>query len=385
VADATTRTIRTTGGTTLFTFPTYDIPAYIENDSANRLFVVTTDSYGAKAKLWRLDFSFGTAAGQCTVVGEPTILANLHSLLSGPYPLYGLASSKGIGVAVGPSNYAITQVFKTGEDENPCQRDFNFGYHLLTIDFTECDLVPSNYELKIVALKSLPSQVEFSGPFVPAPPKTIEGVRYSPMGGHVIQYVIDGTAPGALFLIKYGFFTQEALGTPGVARAGGHSPTDVYTESTGTEFWDVGALDAAAGERDRDFSKRVVFNAELTRQCTFGEFEQPFRDNNPLFNSNQTMKVAAKAKGPNCDTGVVRISIVKIINVGGTLTYIPQNVTSKNDVENIMRANNGKFSYSVDLSSLDTEGATASNPARFLLTMWGDVAGPISREFRVTK
>jgi hypothetical protein len=97
------------------------------------------------------------------------------------------------------------------------------------------------------------------------------------------------------------------------------------------------------------------------------------------------MKVAATASGTNCNNGTVRISIVKLVTENGQTTYVPQNVTSKNDTANIMNAQNGKYTYSVDLSSLDTTGATPQNPAQFQLTMWGDVAGPINKTFRVTK
>ncbi len=70
-----------------------------------------------------------------------------------------------------------------------------------------------------------------------------------------------------------------------------------------------GLLDVGGGERERDWSKRVLYSGN-TGACTLGQFDQPLRGDNPLINSNSNLKVAIRASG-TC-AGEMRVSIARI-------------------------------------------------------------------------
>lgn len=359
-------------------FGSKDIPQYLEIDSANRLYIVTAeDDAGSNAKVWRAVLPFATAGeAACNAAASSlSLLVNLKSSLSGPGKVLGLSSAAALGIAAGPTSYSLTKAFTT----SACSQLYHFGYHTVSISFTNCGALPDGggqgtYELTLTAVKSPPSEVEFIGSFVPAPPGSIEGMRYSPMGGYVVQYLLHplsgaSQAPSP-FLAKYSFFTQEFIATPGVARHDSVLPAAVFDESVGTEYWDLRGLGFdPAGERVNTFSKRVVYNTSLKVQGIFGGFEEPLNTGNPLFKIGQTIKIAFKivdSAGKPVNGGNLRVSLVRIDDPA----FPVQTVTSNAQVDNIVAAlGGGKYVYNMLTGHLGV--------GTYMLTIFGDVL-PIS-------
>jgi hypothetical protein len=353
-----------------------DIPRYIEVASNNDMFIVTTDAQKDNGKVWRADFAFETkgGGGDCNLEEDGVeLLVDLEEVCDGD-ELY-CPNGDAMGIALAPTHHSLPNTFSSSD----CDQTYDFGYHSMRVKFASCAAFTEETEITIEAYKSTLGQVSFSFS------TTAEGVPYSPMGGHIIQYLIGPSAESqnfGEFQVTYAFFTQKAIAIPGVAKAESLDPDVAFTNSTGTDFYDVGLLDPAAGERDVDFSKRVVFNAAFAAgvDCTWGPFENPFGNPNHVYKSDATAKIASTPAGTNCGNGTVRISIVRVFPNG---TYEPQVVRSKSETDNIMRFKHPKYEYALDLSALDVSGASASQPAVFVLTMWGDVSGPITRQFRV--
>jgi hypothetical protein len=401
VADKATRSIKrfsgAGAGTTVPAFGTSDIPQHIEVDAGNRLYIVTANSSGLAAKLWVANL--GQPVDGC---GTATLAlwVELSTLLSGPNKLAGLASSRALGVAVEPSNVSITQTFTV--DGVDCRASFNFGYSLLDIRFRDRNCSGLGGTLTVMAAKSRFSDVDFT-PDVDLL-NEMRGMRFSPMGGYVTQYLLTPTgdlatkaAAGTLpeFVAKYGFFTQESIAQPGVAKAEDHTLTTDFDTLVGVDFWDLGSLDPAAGERERDWSKRVVFNktAILPRGCTMPlVLDNPLDKQNPLFNGPQNIKFAFTASGSDCANGTVRLSIARVLGavldqgcnvVGANATYETQEVKKTNGMpgDNLFNAVGNSYQLNLDASLLDT-----SNPvAQFIATIWGDLAAPKNYCFRMQK
>jgi hypothetical protein len=415
VADKATRTVKrfsanVPAGEIVHTFAAGDVPQHIEVDAGNRLYVVTAqNSTGLAAKLWVADL--GLKATGC---GAPVTLQQwvaLATLLTGPNKLSGLASSRGLGVAVEPSSVSITQTF-TPVEQGGCTKSFEFGYHRVEVSFADCSIVSG--DLKITAVKSPFGQVDFGGNPSIDPFDEMKGMRYSPMGGYVVQYLLqptdhpDLTTPPDLsdladagqlpeFVAKYGFFTQESISQPGVARQEGDDPATTYDQLVGVDFWNVGSLDPAAGERERDWSKRVVFNktATIPRGCTMpAVLDNPLNHQNPLFNGPQNIKFAFTATGTNCANGTVRLSIVRVFDavldqscnvIGGgpNATYETQEVKKTNGEagDNLFSSSGNSYQLNLDASRLNTSNPTA----QFIATIWGDLAAPKNYCFRIEK
>src|SRR5207302_942260 len=134
------------------------------------------------------------------------------------------------------------------------------------------------------------------------------------LGGFVVQYILTGSGTPPPFNAKYAFFTQETIGAPGVARTTNDAPTATYDENVTSDYWAIGSLDDSGGERGNDYSKRVVFNSNLAvgSSCAAGPFEQPLLSGNPLFKSNQDIKIAFSLNGTGCASGTLHVSIVRI-------------------------------------------------------------------------
>ena len=148
------------------------------------MFIVSgEDLAGSNPKAWRAEFKFATknTSGGCL---NATNLVDLKAKLQ-----RGLGENA-MGIAVGPTNYSITKRFS----KSACANDYDSGYHQVTLMLTACDSFPNPNSQKeviavLTAVKSTLSQVSFLNA-VPAVFNTpIEGMRYSPMGGLIVQIV----------------------------------------------------------------------------------------------------------------------------------------------------------------------------------------------------
>ncbi len=386
VADKASQSIkRLSNGSVAVQFDKKDFPVALENDGGNRLHILTAeDDAGTNAKYWVATAPFKTSnCGSLTTGGTPRVV--LKDLTTGPNPL--LLSSRGLGLAAGDVEVTITQPLSTSD----CAQDFHFGYHLIQFSYQDCSNLPEGSSLSITAVKSRYADVKFDGAIDPQ--GQMKGMRYSPLGGHVIQYLFVPSAPLANmqnrpeFLAKFGFFTQEAVQEPGIARHPSDDPAALFNQIVGVEYWDVGSLDAAGGTRERDFSKRVVFNkTQAFQDCAIPDLlDSPMDHQNPLFNGPQNIKVSFTAIGRRCNNASIRLSIVRIFSDH----YDVQTVLSTDGrplgEENKFKANKNAYSFNLDLSKLDTTGASAESPAQFMITIWGQLAPPKNFFFQVTK
>jgi hypothetical protein len=350
-------------------------PRHFEIDASNRAYIVADSSTSGKdALILRagpasagVDPTTIDPTSSCASAAQVEVLAQLKASA-----ISGLISNRAVGIAVGPTNQQITNTFSP-DDCGP--KVYNFGYHVLKLDFETCF---NPFSLTVTALKSKPSEVSFVNNLLEFPTTPIEGMRYSPLGGYVIQYVYEEPlAPlppqsGVdfdSFTAQYGFFTQEVVGMPGVAKAADHAPAAAFTTNVGHDYWDVGFLDASAGERENDFSKRVVFNSGLAKACTFGGFEEPLRSGNPQFNNPQNIKIAFKLSGSDCNGGQLRVSVARLTGSGFEI----QDVVSGQQQDNQMDANGpGNYIY-----NLDTIGYV---PGTYRITVWGNLISPTSKD-----
>jgi len=374
-ADKASRTLRVrakdgSAHRTLTSFPnTADYPVALEIDSSNNTYVMTAQSdAGASAKLWRIG---GNLTNSCAA-GNAALILDLSTLLSGMNKLKGLSSARALGVAVGPTDVSMTRNFTTAA----CHQLFDFGYHTASLSFSGCS---SPFSVTIHALKTKPSDVVFSG--VLGSEHT--PVRYSPMGGHAVQYVFTG-GPAAPFTFasELGFYAQEVLARPGIARASGHAPADPYTESVMTDFWDVGIHDAAAGTRGDDFSKRIVFNspappAQADCRIEPASWEEPFLTQTPLFKRNQVVKVAFTARtstGEPCGGGgTMHVSVARVSPPPVTL-FAAQSAGNA-QTGNVMSNEGDKYWFNLDTQPLGI--------GEFVVTVWGTTLPPTTRTFTI--
>lgn len=375
---------------------TADYPIAIEIDSSNNIYIVTAQSDdGAKGKLWRaapvvaagahalascataragLLLDLKAAAAVLPVVKSATLSTNDTGELA-EEPSTNPVSTSALGLAIDRTNVSLTHSF----DAANCSRLYDFGYHTVRLSFDNCS-VP--FTLTIDALKSKPSEVGFTFDL------SARGVPYSPLGGHVIQYILneplgaDGANPFP-FQATYGFYSQAVMGMPGVARALSHAATDPFTENVTSDFWDVGVLDAAGGERGNEFSKRVIFNARPeAASCTVPVFDKPLHHGQPLFNSGQNIKIAftpAAADGSACGAGgTLRVSVVRIEDSDGNqvLDFMPVRSTSSKSGNN-MTVHGKTYSF-----GLDSQGYPSGT---YLITVWGDTVAPATKIFEIEK
>jgi hypothetical protein len=66
-------------------------------------------------------------------------------------------------------------------------------------------------------------------------------------------------------------------------------------------------------------------------------------------------------------------------------SWEPQTVRSNAQTSNIMSSVGNSYKYNLDASALDTTGATATTPALFQITIWGELAPPQNYYFQVSK
>jgi hypothetical protein len=351
-------------------------PRYLEIDASNRTYVVAdSTTTGKNGLILRLGQALNgdDPVSECASPSQYEVLAELAS-----NAIPGLSSNRAVGIALGPTDHQITKPFG---GVHGCDQKFNFGYHTVKLSFTQCTV----FSLTVSALQSMPSQVIFAPDLAEFPTyPNIKGMRYSPLRGLIIQYVYLPVSPatslpelGTDFQDKhaiYGFFTQELLSTPGLAKTDDLGLTDQYTESIGHDFWDVGILDPGEGEVIPDWSKRVVFNSGLAAQCAFGGFQEPLNSGNPLFNTGQNIKIAFQLSGAGCNNGVLHVSIVRLLGND----YEAMEVTSGQQQGNIMDVSGpGNYHY-----NLDTNGYPVGN---YQITIWGNVIAPITKPFEITQ
>jgi hypothetical protein len=343
----------------------------VEIDSSNRHYVLLADDdTGLNPRVVRADPQVSTTDGQEWITNCETFTSTELVCLTG---------MRAVGLAIGPSAHRLAW------NRDALEHVFDFGYHQAAYQFDTA----ASRAITVTAYRTLPSYVQFSSAF----PAGAHPLPYSPLGGLAVQLVLKAAAsPFPLGLVNgsYSYYTQEALGKIGIGRAVQHyvgppsGTKGIYTEDVQHDLWDLGDFDARSGEAENDFSKRVIYNAPPPGGCTIESFSEPFESQNPLFNVKQTIPLTVRLSGRQCRANVVRLSIVRLVDATNP-TIETQTVQSKVQTDNVFTAlGNGRFKFLIDTSSLNTAGATAATPARFLLTVWGDVA-PASRTFEITK
>jgi hypothetical protein len=387
-ADFATNAVKTVGGTTLATFSGNDKPLYIEVDSSNVMYVVTgTKLDGSGAKVWNVPFDFATTG--CSAA-TPQLLLEIKNNLPG------VNSDSAIGIAVAATNKTLTNA--TAYSATHCSDEYKFGYHSVTLEFTDCAASfgeNANTFVTVEALKATISQTTFDTTDVSFDdtPTPIEGMRYSPMGGFIVQYRINVSGynpPAAPVRLIYHFDTQETILAPGVAKFSGTLPTDEtiaasFNKNVGTDYWEAGKLDPPAGERtDGCCSKHVVYNAgaaTTNAQCSW-TYDEPLKSTNPLFNGTQIINVSGSAKNGSfkCTGGTLRLSIFRYVfptgytgeqscaNVADAvsadfLTVISAGAQQENILE---EAAAGKYKFNLDTTGFLTGAhlATISGPLK---------------------
>jgi hypothetical protein len=363
-ADAASQSIRLVGSEDpLVTFTGKDMPLFLEIDSSNVMYVVTGEKLdGSAAKVWRADFDFAACS-----------LSSLTQLVSlKDQPQGSDLPSSAIGIAVAATNKLLTKTYSASH----CNDEYDFGYHRVTLEFTDCATTfgTTSADITVEALKKTLSDTTFdtSDASFDKTPRPIEGMRYSAMGGFVVQYLMTSSpnpAPGPVRLI-YHFDTQEFILAPGVAKVAGTDPDADFNKSVGTDYWEAGKLDPPAGERgDTCCSKHVVFNAgQATASQCFFSFDEPLKSQNPLFNGSQTISVSGTARngGFKCDGGILRLSIFRAVfpqgqaatcaNLANANDAVFLNVLSSGNAQfdNIMdAAGAGKYKFNLDSSSFE--------------------------------
>ena len=397
VADTGSRKIKRLANGTLtdtnISFPSNYRPLSIEIDSSNRIFMLAaTNNDGKAARVMMASPNVGSGAPGAdwlTTCGNFTVSTLAELKTGGPGGIADLLSTEAVGIAIGQSAHSITQDFTSVD----CNKTFDFGYHIYKITNACASDIEPSFSLTVTAHKSRPADVKFApGAF----PETSIPISYSPNGGFITELTLATTLEGELgqdFLAQYNYFTQQAIGNVGVAKGeildiGPNA--SAYEEAVGVEAWDLGVLDIGTGERERDWSKRVSYTSATRPGCTLGEFEQPLLEGNPLFNSNQTLKVALKVTGLDCSNGTMRVSVARL---NGDGTYTPATVVSNsNDVKNIMTQSGQNLSFQMNLMELFRDLVTgavtppeAGEIVEFQLTIFGDLGGPKSHPFQVTK
>lgn len=376
-ADKATRSVRkrSKDGATTTTLATFanaaDYPVALEVESNNRTLVVTAQSdTGDNAKLWLIPGSLGNTCPAAGTLTSP--LVDLSTLLNGPNQLRGLRSARALGVAVALNDATLTASYSSGT----CSRLFDFGFHTVRLSFEDCS-VP--FTVRVDALESTLAEVSFSTALGTA----VEGLRYSPMGGSIVQYVLTRTGGvGGIFRFseEYGFYAQETIAAPGLARTATDTRTALFTENVTHDFWDAGVFDAAGGGRGPDFSKRVMFNRPLATASTdcrisAADWEQPLNAGNPLFKVGQNVKIAFTAKtstGAPCGGGgTMRVSVIRF-QPAPVATQLVRSVGAA-QTENIMDNVGNRYAF-----NLDTNGYGAGT---FQITVWGDRVLPANKTF----
>lgn len=343
------------------------VPVNIEIDSSNRHYLLLADDdTGAKPRLVRADpqVTGTTGQGWISTCGSFTVT-----------DLATLKVKNAVGLAIGPSAHRLVW-----QRNGSLEHTFDFGYHQASYRFG----TGGPLTLAVTASRTLPSYVRFSSAF----PAGSYAVPFSPFGGQAVELVIEASGPAGLVGGSYSYYTQEALGQAGIGRAVDHyvgppsGANGIYTEDVQHDLWDLGDFDARSGEAENDFSKRVIYNAPT--DCRVESFSQPFESQVPLFNGPQTIPLGITLVGPGCSNRKVRLSIVRLVDA--TSDAIEEQVVRSNvQTDNVFESlGNGRYKYVLDALSLNTNGASASTPAVFLLTIWGDVA-PANRTFNVTK
>jgi len=397
---------------TIVSFTGKNVPLNLEIDSSNRAYLLLADDEsGGNARVVLVEPtgapSDTTGAAWITTCSNLTVTRTLVDLKAALNDKIGLTSAQAVGIAVEPTAHALSYTFLKGANCS-ASHEFDFGYHSTTMYFATCPDTDPDHDsntgltITVTAHKSKPADVVFApSPFTSDLFPNIHGMQYSSLGGYALQYVLKSSASlTALGVvpqrIKYAFFTQDAIGQPGLAR----SPIDdvgatggVYNEDVTSDFWDIGLLDAAGGERENDFSKRVVYNSGVkSAQCEFAGtnseplFDEPLNTGNPLFNGPQNIKVSIGVSGAGCSNGTVRVSVMRINRVGGIeVSANPQTVRSNSQSDNLMDSLNGKYTFNLDATVLDTTGATKKSPAEFKITLSGNVDQPVSKTFFVQK
>jgi hypothetical protein len=376
---------------TNITFPSNYRPLHLEVDWSNRIYMIAgSNNEGADSRLMVALPSFTNAnggAGWLTTCGSYTLSTLLELKTTGPNKIPGLLSTTAVGLAIGQSAHKLEHTFHASDTN--CERAFDFGGFIYKVTLAEC----FDQTLKITAFKSRPADVTFSLGSEASSPTPIS---LSPHGGFAAELGVDASpesipANSDPFLAQFNGFTQQAIQSPGIAKGAFHNPNDIgpgkdYTSSVLTEFWDVGLLDFGGGERERDWSKRVLFSGNVGA-CSLGQFETPLRGDLPLINSNSNLKVAIRKSGA-CN-GQMRVSIARINDDG---TYSPRLVKSNSgEIDNIMTVQTNKFTYSLIVLELFRElngDLNLPEPGKiytFLLTVHGSAAAPESITFTVTK
>jgi hypothetical protein len=379
VADTATRSLRRYAKPTFALDPSpvvglssTDVPLEVKVDTSNRHYVlVADDTTGLNPRIARVDPRRDSTKPDR---GREWLTSCGAGEFETPVLLPDLKVKRAVGLAVGPSAHRLT--WDPSEcDGNPLE--FDFGYHKMSYEFPKCQLVP----ITVDAYETLPSAVRFASTF----PAGSHPFAFSPVGGLAVEYALSPESGVDLIVEgKYSYYTQEAIGKPGVGRSDGHTvgPNgDIYDQNHQHDYWDVGELDAMSGnDRGDGFSKRVLFSSPVAN--SFLSASTPFVEpQNPLFNNPQTIPITIEVAGAACANLTIRVSVVRI---DGT-SVETQNVTSNVQTDNNMEwQNDCRYRYVMNAGTLNTTGATAATPAFFIVTLWGDMT-PHNLRFYVAK
>ncbi len=242
-----------------------------------------------------------------------------------------------------------------------------------------------------------PSQ--FDSPVFPA---GTEGVRYSSLGGFLVEYHADSPIPVAgtdyaastpgmhdAAKVIIGFDTPAVFQTPGLAYGpeqnltpcppfGARTPC--YTKDISHDFWAAagpGVDPGDGGTTDGFGSKFLVFDKPLRITGAAFMLKEPVLSGNPQFKQGQSIRVAftlTDSAGNAIPNAIARLSILRI----SPTPFEVQPVLSKNNVnaDNLFSSgtSGGLYTYTVDSSFL--------SPGTQQFTIFSDSFAP--RTFNVT-
>jgi hypothetical protein len=395
-----------------------NIPRFLEVDSTNRLFVVTSsDESGKGGTFWRFDPPTNNSLTSCSLPSFTTgLTVPIKTSLAA-----GIATSNALGLAVSASNASVQASFTLPTHNNPGNSNtYNFGaQHSFT---ATCNDVLQPFNLMVTAVKSRPSDapnpdVTFENPFpqttnaqCPVPLSNPQCIHYGGEHGFCTQYVEQATTPGGIvisdnpaaplnitqfcsgspnpFTFFVTFSSAEFINDPGGAHViGANAP---YSDCQSQDFYPQ----QATGDPLRisgSNSQHVVFNADVSDGAI--TLNSPISscgslaNCNPQFNIGQNINVKftllalAAPFGP-ITSATEQLSIVRIQHTTkGVVTneFVPQTVvaTKASSVLNFFVPNSsGQYSYNDDSSAFDKlpKGTTAV----YQYTIWGNGAPPFT-------
>jgi len=385
---------------------------FLEVDSTNRLFVVTSsDESGKGGTFWRLDPPSANPLTTCTLGSFITGL-NIPVKTS---LAAGIATSNGLGLGLSASNTSLSASFKV----HPAVSTNLYVFGAQHSFQVTCNNVLKPFDLKVTALKSRPTdaanaEVTFEGfPQIntqqcPVALMQPECLHYGGHHGFCTQYLEEATDPNNgnavipesdlpsfcsaaphPFTFMLNFSAPEFINDPGVSHT--LAPNPAFNECQSQDFYTpVGNTDPmrAVGSNSKHvgLNAGLMFNGALTLNSPISSCLS-LTNCNPQFNVGQniSVKFTLLSKDPpfNAITDATeQLSIVRVQHTTkGVVTpeFVPQTIVStKNSaVLNFFNPNSsGQYSFNDDSSAFDKlpRGTTAV----YQYTIWGNGAPPFS-------